>query len=355
MKKLFIFFLSYCFTINLTNAATCTAISGSWSTVGTWSCGRVPIAGDVVVIPAGITVTVSADVGTSGSPINNLTLNISGVLSLQTSGTDMFLSSSVINVLSGGTINLANQTTMVITGTSYVNVYPAANPLSAGAINGATGNTNISIGSTVVHNGNSTTSGPKYCSSSACSTTGGPLSVSLLSFKAILNNDQSVLLNWETISEQDSRYFLLNRGNSLDVLHEITRIDAAGQSTTRRSYSFTDAKAPLGTSYYQLSEVDNNGIVQSFRPVSIVVEDPNAPFGVFSNPSDNKLFRVKVENAESAILSLFTANGRAITFKITEESETVVMVQPNENLASGVYLLNVKNNGTERTHKIVIE
>lgn len=317
MKKLFIFFLIYCFTVNLANAETCTASNGSWSNAGTWSCGRVPTAGDIAVIPVNITVTVAGNLSSTVP-----TLNISGTLSFG----------------NGDKLNLPT--------TAVVNIY------SGGQVSGGNGGSTLSVGAVAVYTGGGIPlSGPTTCTAGGC----GTLPVSLVSFKAILNNDQSVLLNWETVSEKDSRYFLLNRGNSLDVLHEITRIDAAGQSTTRRSYSFTDIKAPLGTNYYQLSEVANNGIVKSFRPVSVVVEDPNAPFGVFSNPSDNKSFRVKVENAESAILSLFTANGRAITFKITEESETVVIVHPIENLASGVYLLNVKNNGTERTHKIVIE
>src|SRR4051812_3554367 len=39
-------------------ASTCTANSnGAWNVSGTWSCGRVPVCGDTIVIPTSVTVT----------------------------------------------------------------------------------------------------------------------------------------------------------------------------------------------------------------------------------------------------------------------------------------------------------
>lgn len=327
MKKIIAFIAIGLFLVNYAFAVTKTYVGtsgGNWNTAGNWSPSGVPGTSDDITIPSAKTVVLDI------SPATVRSLNISGSLTMATNQT---LNVTYFNLFSGGGITGGSGSTGIFSNGGTYQIYKG---------NGSGGY------------GTDPMSGPAFCATS-CSATGGPLSVSLLSFKAILNNDQSVLLNWETVSETDSRYYLLNRGNNLDALHEITRVEAAGQSTTRKLYSFTDANPPLGTNYYQLSEVDNNGIVQAFRPVSIVVENPNTPFGIFPNPSGNQSFRVKVESAENAVLSLITAGGQSVSFNTTKESETVVIVQPNENLASGVYLLNIKNSGTERTHKVVIE
>ncbi len=43
-------------------STTCTALGGNWSNPATWSCGHVPGAGENVVIPTGVTVTLDGDI-----------------------------------------------------------------------------------------------------------------------------------------------------------------------------------------------------------------------------------------------------------------------------------------------------
>jgi hypothetical protein len=87
-------------------AATCTSAVGAvnWNTVGTWSCGRVPAAGDSVVIPNGSTVTLNVD----SNAIAGLQVDAGGTLGVVAGTTfDLYLGGNLTN---NGTINFFTST-----------------------------------------------------------------------------------------------------------------------------------------------------------------------------------------------------------------------------------------------------
>ena len=86
MKKhlflLIFFFLFYTHNLH----AQCTAIvTGNWESASTWSCGRVPADGDVVIIPFGIEVTVTSQNYGGGGTIVRMEIIVDGVLSVDQS------------------------------------------------------------------------------------------------------------------------------------------------------------------------------------------------------------------------------------------------------------------------------
>ena len=85
-------------------AETCTAIAnGNFSTAAIWSCGHEPAAGDIAVIPAGITVTVAQ---------NNTQLleglRVYGALIFKNGRKLSFSATAIVNVYPGGTITGGN-------------------------------------------------------------------------------------------------------------------------------------------------------------------------------------------------------------------------------------------------------
>ena len=85
-----------------------------------------------------------------------------------------------------------------------------------------------------------------------------PLPVELVEFET--NCDQSdVILKWETASETNNDYFVIER--SVDNKHftSIGTVDGNGNSVTSSYYSYTDIKTDEGTWYYRLIQVDNDG------------------------------------------------------------------------------------------------
>jgi hypothetical protein len=83
--------------------------TGSWNTVGTWACGRVPTTSDIVTITSNHTITM--DVASAALGV----INING--SLTTSNSNYALSASKINIASTGTLT-ANGSTITLNGTT---------------------------------------------------------------------------------------------------------------------------------------------------------------------------------------------------------------------------------------------
>lgn len=90
-------------------SATCTALAnGNWTNPATWSCGSVPGCGDIIMIPAGITVDLDEHVNldeTSMPPCSDpVQIIIFGVLHFNT-GKKMYLScGSTVEIMVGGQI-----------------------------------------------------------------------------------------------------------------------------------------------------------------------------------------------------------------------------------------------------------
>lgn len=83
--------------------ATCTSLSsGTWNTVGRWSCGHVPVAADDVIIAAGHTVTLNT------SPVTILSLTVNGTLNMNAT----ILTSRTMTVSGAVTINSAGTITL---------------------------------------------------------------------------------------------------------------------------------------------------------------------------------------------------------------------------------------------------
>lgn len=84
------------------------------------------------------------------------------------------------------------------------------------------------------------------------------LPVEYISFNASrIGSD--VLLNWETASESNSDYFIVERAGSDFVFESIGNVKAAGNSSIIQSYSFTDRNLTAGIYYYRLKQTDRDG------------------------------------------------------------------------------------------------
>ncbi|MBC7865473.1 MAG: hypothetical protein IAF38_21035, partial [Bacteroidia bacterium] len=121
MRKV-IFFTFFLFSLASLNAAIRTSLaSGNWTTPGIWSGGAFPVAGDVVTVSAGHTITMNVNSGNCLSLTVNgtlnwtaaLTTNVSGGLTLNngssiTGSTTGTLNAATFSVTAGGTANLGN-------------------------------------------------------------------------------------------------------------------------------------------------------------------------------------------------------------------------------------------------------
>jgi hypothetical protein len=117
---------------------------------------------------------------------------------------------------------------------------------------------------------------------------------------------------------------------------------AAGTTNTPQNYEVTDASFPGGTIYYRLRQVDQDGTIELYGPISATCEAAGYSLSVYPNPATNS-FTVQVY-AESTVsggqLGVYDFTGKAILQQSVELKNGVHTFHFNDaGLARGTYLI----------------
>jgi hypothetical protein len=112
-----------------------------------------------------------------------------------------------------------------------------------------------------------------------------PLPVCWKTFDASRTENNQVTLSWSTACEQENARFVVMRSADGKNFQPIGEVNGAGNSSSSRSYLFTDRQPLFSNSYYKLQQVDLGGSY-SYSPVRFVKADQdNTSFSVSPNPS----------------------------------------------------------------------
>jgi subtilisin-like proprotein convertase family protein len=179
------------------------------------------------------------------------------------------------------------------------------------------------------------------------------LPVGLLSFDATAISNDRVQLVWETATEQNNDFFLIERSsNGLDNWEFVSHVNGAGNSNSPRNYMTFD-EAPLdGISYYRLSQFDFDG-THFVADLQTVLIDRNSETGieVFPNPSTG-LVRVKSDLVSLSILKITDASGKNVTalVKVIPQSDASVTLDMR-GLSNGIYTIKAG----DKTTRVILE
>ena len=235
-------------------AAVCTAIdNGNWNTAAIWSCGAVPSSGDLIIIPAGLTVSITSNIIYSGAATR---VRVFGTLSFVGAGSKLTLPcGSIVELMApSGTITgngSGSSQTLRICGTTYWSA--ADGPMS----------------------------GPIVWPPNAT------LPVELTSYSA-RSEGRSVALAWSTASEQNSDRFELWRSTDGEVYHVIGSVSAAGNSHNAIDYALWDIPPSGGTWYYKLIQYDLDGTAH-YQGVTAVTIRNEQGLHCHPNPASDNL------------------------------------------------------------------
>ena len=94
------------------------------------------------------------------------------------------------------------------------------------------------------------------------------LPVELSTFDGV-NKGNNNHLFWVTSSEQNTSHFNLQKSRDGETWTTITTLNAAGNSTNQIDYNVTDYKVEPIINYYRLQQYDNDGVYETFGPISI--------------------------------------------------------------------------------------
>lgn len=171
----------------------------------------------------------------------------------------------------------------------------------------------------------------------------GTLPITLLNLKGQLQ-DNNVLLQWQTATEQNSNHFTVQR--SQDGIHfsDVGSVKAAGNSSTIKSYNYTDpavVKLGLRKLFYRVQEVDNDEKKQLSNIVSLDITNANSKFIAYPNPAKNMIeLELPYALSQTAQIVLYDLNGRKVMQQKPQLNNQHQLLKVN-NLPQGNYNLQV--------------
>lgn len=170
-----------------------------------------------------------------------------------------------------------------------------------------------------------------------------PLPVVLTSF-TVTPRGTGAFAEWETSSEINNDYFILERSWDGLTFEEMGRIHGSGTTSVPHRYNFSDDAPFPGTSYYRLTQVDYDGKSETFATRSF--NYTNAPdemtlLQVGPNPFKEEI-SLLMQFPENSMLKaeLYTNDGKKMweTLQSVSQGRQSFTLNPDVQF-SGVYLL----------------
>jgi hypothetical protein len=186
-----------------------------------------------------------------------------------------------------------------------------------------------------------------------------PLPIELINFQANCISENKIQIDWQTSSENNSDYYLLEKSLDGYLFNELTTISASGNSTTLQSYRFIDRTATDRSNYYRLTQFDQDGKSETFNIAEANCIVSEEEILVYPNPTKGDIY-LQINHSkfiENGTATLFTLNGKLLSttsFSVDNKQNNFRIA--NENYTPGVYFLKVESEyGMIKTIKIILE
>ena len=172
-----------------------------------------------------------------------------------------------------------------------------------------------------------------------------------LKFFDVQKLKNSVLINWNTIQETNSDYFIVQYSTDGKNWIDIAKKTAAGFSNSSINYEVTDNAPQAGINFYKLKQVDKNGKT-AFSPVKAVVFGESNEVLITPNPAKDFVnIYFSNNNTKLTKISVFNTNGLLVKELTTNEQYHKMNTA---SLSKGMYFIKVQNGEKLTTQKLLI-
>lgn len=182
-----------------------------------------------------------------------------------------------------------------------------------------------------------------------------PLPIELNYFRGLVV-DGKVVLEWETIAENNNDRFVIQRASFSGVFEDIMTVSGKGNSNQKVSYREFDTRPYEGINYYRLKQIDFDGKSSTSEPVMVTVYDNGmVNWTLYPNPATHEI-RLKPNKAtgfEAYALRLIDLSGRQYPVDAIQTSSEVVI--PISHLAEGQYVLEYMGAMETRKFKFMVQ
>jgi hypothetical protein len=289
--------------------------SGNWDALATWTIinRNDGVQKDKFIIPGGVTVIADDDVNSMG--LDNVELQISGVLQLAPSAILYFGAESKIEIFSGGSIagNGASQRIFI------------------GGVSKYTGNTDKNL------------VGPLYADAATTGFTAYALmSVNFISFSGSVNNDNSISLKWSVSNEINNKHYEVEAKTGNSEWTKIGLLVSNANASATNSYRFNTKEAKTGTTAFRLKQVDQDGTIHYSNIISIHNRQALAETKIFAA---NKKVNIQLpaDAKQPVVVKVMNMNGSMVASQSFNQVASNLSLNLNH-LNAGTYVVYVSDN-----------
>jgi len=170
--------------------------------------------------------------------------------------------------------------------------------------------------------------------------------VVLVSFTG-MKQGNSVMLNWRTASEQNSARFEIQRSKDGVLFESIGQVQASGNSSIMKEYSYSDLSPLSRINYYRLNQIDVDGQSHLSSVVRINF-DRNSIVKMLPNPANQF---IRFEGAERFThFDVLDINGKRITRINLSPSQREFSISY---LSPGIYTIQLMNGKEMQQFKLI--
>jgi hypothetical protein len=185
----------------------------------------------------------------------------------------------------------------------------------------------------------------------------GVLATNLSQFN-VSKKENTSLLNWTTLSETNNAGFGVERSKDAKSWEQIQFVKGNGTTTVAANYSTTDNNPTIGTNYYRLKQIDNNGKFTYSSVQSVYFSEKGTiGFSFYPNPSKNNInVALETITSKAASLELTDNLGRVIkSIAISNQNSNSNISINTANMNKGIYFLVLKDGAFTKSSTVVID
>jgi len=180
------------------------------------------------------------------------------------------------------------------------------------------------------------------------------LPVSFLSFNGKYKSSGNTLLNWNTATETNTTYYIIQRSSGNSPFKEVGRV-GVHEAGIGSDYTYSDV-LPLANNasvvYYRLQAVDKNGSITYSNTITINC-NKKVSLDVFPNPAQTILNIKTDEYSKNGVILITDFAGKAVYTNTIQNSN--VQQVALKGLAKGIYSITIFTPSGKQTKQVVIK
>lgn len=170
--------------------------------------------------------------------------------------------------------------------------------------------------------------------------------VELTVFKAYCK-DEKTLINWQTVSEQNSLHFeLLHSTSPQSGWKTLTTIPSKGNSSVLSDYNYMFDN-PTRLTYYRLRQVDRDGSFHYSPTIAVECAGKEHYLKVYPNPTDDFVYLETDVNEGALIIEVYNVFGQRILKKQYDSGFYPIEIPLTGIEQAGTYIVKVKRENGE--------